>query len=63
MSEMKYGKGLGFVGYAEKLYQWSKEYPSVKGMEGHLRDGLLMFLWLLYLCVFDDYFISSKDKR
>ena len=44
MSEMKYGKGLGFVGYAEKLYQWSKEHPSVKGMEGHLRDGLLMFL-------------------
>ncbi len=49
---MKYGKGLGFVGYGEKLYQWSKDYPSVQGMEGHLKEGLLMFLWFLFMCFF-----------
>ena len=44
MSEMKFGKGLGFVGYGEKLYKWSKNFTCIKGMESHLKEGLLMFL-------------------
>jgi hypothetical protein len=35
--EMRYGKGLGFVGYGEKLYEWAKEFQSIKGMEANLK--------------------------
>jgi hypothetical protein len=44
MTEMKFGKGLGFLSYGEKLYNWTKEFKDIKGMEGHLKEGLLMFL-------------------
>lgn len=37
VGEMRFGKGLGFVGYGEKLYEWAKEFQSIKGMESHLR--------------------------
>ncbi len=44
MTEMKFGRGLGFIGYGEKLYTWAKEFTDIKGMENHLKEGLLMFL-------------------
>jgi hypothetical protein len=34
---MRYGKGLGFVGYGEKLYEWGKNFESIKGMDANLR--------------------------
>jgi hypothetical protein len=44
MGGMRFGKGLGFVGYGERLYEWAKEFTSIKGMESHLREGVMLFL-------------------
>lgn len=44
MTEMKFGKGLGFVGYAEKFSLWIRDYGNVGAMDQTLKDGVLVFL-------------------
>ena len=44
MTEMRFGKGLGFVGYAEKFSEWIREYNNVSAMDQTLKDGVIVFL-------------------
>ena len=45
MTELRFAKGLGFIGYGEKLADWVKKNEgNIQTMIQPLKEGVMVFL-------------------